>query len=1063
MTKLIQLLSLLTAATCLNTKGWGRTPGDRPCPPPYCYKGIPAPIPPTTTTTTTPRTTPAPTTSKATTTIGIRRPRLQLLEEFKGLNLSTFSLGESKVYPIDDREATLWRAARNPLNSTLEEVEEAEASRQFVGMEVQPSDIMEADDQLSQRLRNLSRPFTADFQVPEAFKGQDKARMFHAYDCSKPSNVETVYTSADMGCRLTVKTTDAYRAEFLLLQKASYSRIPTKRCRVLRTTIPMYCGNADHQTLAAHHFRLREPIAVSSHECWKMYQGEYNVTRLTPESKPYTQTFKVTPNATTHVSYSYLGRTWGGVKQREVECKGYDWYTGTNKLGDMTILFYDEVTLDEDTLLIDVDGGMATHISQRTLVGCQVQQHHCRSGDHTYVWTTSKNHQHEFCHLYKTRSVKGMVLTTDDGRKSFVSDKVHMVKLVIKGTTSECGRTVYKTNYRKLFLSDHMEEPLFNRALNVAEFSVLTYTNQQDDFLYHSITDYIRKSLQKALYNDCKDEQAERQYRYEQLAAEQKAAKDGATIHLGGLLFATAAGEVWHTYHCKPIVVQAMHADTCYAGLPIQLQREHEMTFLYHAGKRVDEGTGTNFFLIPHSHRISTVAVPRPCTPHFHNIYQNILGDWIAATPMLTEAPAPRELVSDKTIVELAEAAPVYDFQRGGIYTEDDLMKFDQLQQAPRLTTALTTRIAQQANLDQMGQLSLQNLFPNYTPPPISYTSWIWSFIELYGSVMSGFVGTFLLGRIVTWAIGIMLRCFQPPTNSTTCLSHFLAVLFPTLYTLLMGQPHPGPQTQSADTTQGERQSGQPPVVNQPTTTEVPSAPRRSLLRFAPGLIRGRQGNAYIIVPQKDPAPPASTMEMTTLATTPLPPIPAIRTRRSQSRRSSVTSVASAASSTNSARRRSNVKRATLKVGRKPPHPSQRRTRRSLSRSQASLPTPPSSPAPSLGRRGRSPSRKRSQPRRSRSASRHGVQERRRRSRSQRSKSMHIPVAPPMPPTPHPRMYPLVRISAPSSAAGYQDPDQVRIGADFAPQDLQGRLYQELQSRVEARRQRMRPTDTEDD
>ncbi len=69
----------------------------------------------------------------------------------------------------------------------------------------------------------------------------------------------------------------------------------------------------------------------------------------------------------------------------------------------------------------------------------------------------------------------------------------------------------------------------------------------------------------------CKQETQARGRQYALLMAAQGAINAGGTIGLGKGRFATASGEVWLTYKCRPLVVQAKDDDKCYNFLPVRL------------------------------------------------------------------------------------------------------------------------------------------------------------------------------------------------------------------------------------------------------------------------------------------------------------------------------------------------------------------------------------------------------------------------------------------------------------------------------------------------------------
>ena len=103
------------------------------------------------------------------------------------------------------------------------------------------------------------------------------------------------------------------------------------------------------------------------------------------------------------------------------------------------------------------------------------------------------------------------------------------------------------------------------------EMSVVLYANQQDSFLYDEVIALIQAEMTELHHQQCQQQAEMRAGEYARRAAEQQASLDGETAMIAENYFAAAAGEVWYTYQCKPIVVLAIPSDNCYSALPVRL------------------------------------------------------------------------------------------------------------------------------------------------------------------------------------------------------------------------------------------------------------------------------------------------------------------------------------------------------------------------------------------------------------------------------------------------------------------------------------------------------------
>jgi hypothetical protein len=104
-------------------------------------------------------------------------------------------------------------------------------------------------------------------------KPKGDLRTMNAYDCTVPLGMEAVQRPEPPACRAEPIPVERQATEMLLLQRAHSTRLTAYRCTKLETVLPLYCGNADHQTLATPlvQLQLQMDRTVSQDQCqtWK--------------------------------------------------------------------------------------------------------------------------------------------------------------------------------------------------------------------------------------------------------------------------------------------------------------------------------------------------------------------------------------------------------------------------------------------------------------------------------------------------------------------------------------------------------------------------------------------------------------------------------------------------------------------------------------------------------------------------------------------------------------------------------------------------------------------------
>jgi hypothetical protein len=417
------------------------------------------------------------------------------------------------------------------------------------------------------------------------------------------------------------------------------------------------------------------------------------------------------------------------------------------------------------------------HRSQ-SILPCLAGREACALSTGTWLW--KRPSEKDSCPYYLARKVVGIQvegMENDRRVETFLSTDGSMVRLMKKPGIVACNHLLHPTNYENLFLTKALDEPLFQRRVHPGEMSIMTYVNIQDEFLYGVLTDYIKEEFRTLVWRSCQRDLERRAQAYASLAAEQRATLDGETTSLGNGWFATASGEAWYKYQCRETKVLATDLPICYSALPVILSTEDRKRYIHDrkieappsstavASKEPTDaeiltGLPTQFFVEPHTHRLTTVGIPTPCSINFAPLYRNNRGKWIMAMPELRLANRPRDV--DYRIKEDIRNAPKFDWEAGGLYPPEAVREMEEYTHAPRRKEELAFRMAEQARRHAPGSsnayLTLHDAFPQ-VDVNFDALSQIWLFLARWGNIAAILLSLAFAARLMTWIAGVLVRC----------------------------------------------------------------------------------------------------------------------------------------------------------------------------------------------------------------------------------------------------------------------------------------------------------------
>ena len=228
------------------------------------------------------------------------------------------------------------------------------------------------------------------------------------------------------------------------------------------------------------------------------------------------------------------------------------------------------------------------------------------------------------------------------------------------------------------------------------------------------------------------------------------------TYRLGGSNYLTSAGEVAYFYKCRPRLVAAIRAQTCYDALLVEIAQSN-YTLTSYTQADGEEVIAPRYYIEPLTHRITSVAKKVPCLSQFFARYKDIFGQWFAVTPQLsiTEPPGTLDFESLQKKAHFDHVNDI-DLSRGGVYEPDAVDDLISWLEGNRRQEVIVHQLADQVGNLNPGQYIMPKLmFSSYTLPGGS----IWGAIRGLGEIFSTIFGLFIVGRLVWYLIKVVMNC----------------------------------------------------------------------------------------------------------------------------------------------------------------------------------------------------------------------------------------------------------------------------------------------------------------
>ena len=565
--------------------------------------------------------------------------------------------------------------------------------------------------------------------------------LFHAYDCSVPTNLQDFGFSAAQWCAHEIaKNVEYHNKTYQILQGEYNHRAKGFVCRRTQTRRVRHCGYSDWETTLDElgYTSLPKPLAPNAcAELW--YSGTYYQTETN-------QLVSCNQNTVCHFNYHYKGRSYiwvGGITNAaQVSCDGETTYFGNQKL-DNAIIFYEDIVIHEEVDIIY--GPQGVYVKGRDLdekIPCPITANGCKTAFFTVGWT----YQPDKCTIHALRDpVKGQEVINDKGKIVFMSSDGSLIRLEKKTSVGVCNKIAYNTDHDDFYLYDVTDQPTtsyFPQTLHVGEMLLATFVKIQDAAIYNLLKREIQQEHNFVVQSNCKlqYENAKKTFWHQH--------RDPGLVTwiLGDSTFATTAGSVLYHYECDPVKVRARSEDRCYNALPVEIVAY---------STKVNDSQGRlegPLFMEPLTHRLVTSAAEIPCSRQMPSKYPTEAGTWIMATPDILEAKPPSEPRKDGQPF-FETGLPDIDWSQAGIYSEKDLRDMHRYLEFGRTKDALVATVA--TVLEPRYQIGSKSAW-SPTGPYHGFRSWIygminplWDFFRFWGNIASVFLSFYMIWRII--------------------------------------------------------------------------------------------------------------------------------------------------------------------------------------------------------------------------------------------------------------------------------------------------------------------------
>lgn len=524
------------------------------------------------------------------------------------------------------------------------------------------------------------------------------------YDCEGVTGIMDV--QIQNSCKDKANGVPIVEQDLTLLQYNEVRTTEGYSCVKIVSTFDLYCGTWSHQKFAAiPKIEINEELTKS--ECKQMIGRQKY-----PNGNG--QTIKLDIDGETIIYSTPIGEF--GEKNHNIECEGQSVKIKGRVVEEVVEMQQVKIILRRVKLRWkgDIGESQTDHVTFPR--HCHIGEEGCVTGMKTYIWEMPS----KLCQLERIREVQGRM------EGNIFTDTKALIRLQVgppfQASYLGCEELeLYKTQYPQLFVIRTADLETTVSKLTETGIDMEEYINARDDFLAAELERKIDQVNQNQGTNDCERD-------LEGFQKQDEIRKIGAQEGVFGRM----RGEVISLMNCKKVIVPPKELEgKCYLELPVEYK-------------------GKTYFLEPITRRVKKYGTEQPCEAMMASRFKTNMDAWITLTPQLHEVPIP------KNIPLLTQNITRHiDMSVGGIYTHQQIKKWELATAFPDYHTAMTRRITSRAceeegcsqtHVDRLGQV--KDLLQG---EGLRWSWWqeIIDGLRAIGQITSIFVAMFWIGQLM--------------------------------------------------------------------------------------------------------------------------------------------------------------------------------------------------------------------------------------------------------------------------------------------------------------------------
>lgn len=607
-----------------------------------------------------------------------------------------------------------------------------------------------------------------------------------AYDCSDKNNTITAVSIHDVApCPSPEEDYHSLKIQIQVIQRNDVKLQEVKTCLIEVTRIISHCGMHSHNSAVAgglsnYIYPLGAEQCRGAHRFKSVRIYRKTVDKIVINgSSSISMTLEGTLNmdgSCTGVTYTEEDRTWNSVvvyANIKIELRSY---LARVKLEDNEISLY---------------GGVV----------CDYLSGYCI--DSTYgetVWEYTPEHDCDKGLSLLYQGEAELVTHQQSPRVVVVEQKDKVFALSLLKMVSMCGVQVWQSEHPKVLVVERQLPHSLQPKLSItAENTDLTmYVNSKLLYIEQAYKRGVNSLYTDTVYRRCLVHREVIKNRLLMAPLTPNAVSSIIKQQLGYV--GRVLGEVLYIMKCTPKVVHIRRTDSCYHELPITVNNE-------------------SFFMTPLTHLIQKYAEQVECSAATPPLYY-IDEKWVGLTPHPVIQHAPTILTIEEEIK--LEFKPIQPLGSSGLYTQEEIAKVQKTLMFGRERAAVENIIVRKIagrETDSQGY-STVHLFDaqEIKKLAVSTLTQVWGWFTDVGMVMSGFIGFYVILRILKYIIGVVLNGFAL-YKTVGCGIAVLASLWNTLAMLILHKHNKAAAKTDVEAQTNDEQDEQATTINQSQST----------------------------------------------------------------------------------------------------------------------------------------------------------------------------------------------------------------------------------------------------